>query len=48
MKIAIITHKTKNLARTRKKLLKCFLSKQYEVVRRRIRKNGGFYNSSKK
>ncbi len=32
MKIAIITHKTKNLARTRKKLLKCFLSKQYEVV----------------
>lgn len=32
MKIAIITHKTKNLARTRKKLLESFLDKNYEVI----------------
>lgn len=32
MKIAVITHKTKNLARTRKKLLQSFLAKNNEVI----------------
>lgn len=32
MKIAVITHKTQNLARTRKKLLQSFINKGYEVI----------------
>ncbi len=32
MKIVVITHKTKNLAKTRKKLLQLLLDKEYEIV----------------
>lgn len=32
MKIAVITHKTRNLARARKKLLQSFINKGYEVI----------------